>query len=108
MEAGTLVVFSHLVNVCKHIIYFPFTLLIIIDSHCVDPPTPDSSHKLKLVWNSTDPPAHGETVTYVCDAGDNWNRFENDFNKANLTLECLRDNMFDDVEWPTCFNSKNL
>ena len=94
---------------CKHtcqtfpLLYFIF----ILDSHCVNPPTPDSAHKLKLSWNSTDPPAHGETVTYVCDAG-GWNRLENNFGRSNITLECLRNNTFADVVWPTCFRSKHI
>ena len=75
-------------------------------SHCVNPPTPESKYKLKLVWNSNYPPAHGQTVMYVCNAGNSWNRFENNFNKWNLTLTCLEDNKFAEVEWPTCVNGK--
>ena len=93
---------------CKHtsIVIKDFHFNFFLDSHCINPPTPDSAHKLKLSWNSTYPPAHGETVTYVCDAG-GWNRFENNFGKTNLKLECLRNNTFADVVWPTCFNSKH-
>ena len=75
-------------------------------SHCVSPPSPDSKHKLKLVWNSNYPPAHGQTVTYVCNAGNKWNRFETDFNRNSLTLTCLEDNKFSEVAWPTCVNGK--
>ena len=87
---------------------FLYFLHYFLDSHCIDPPTPDSAHKLKLSWNSTYPPAHGENVTYVCDAGSSWNRFENNFGKNSLALDCLRNNTFEDVEWPTCSNSKHL
>ena len=42
---------------------------------------------------------------YVCDAGSSFNRFENDFEKNNITLKCLPDNKFEeDIEWPTCLN----
>ena len=60
-----------------------------------------------LQWNSDYPPAHGETVMYVCDAGSKHNRFENNFNQWNMTLECLVDNQFKgepNVSWPTCLN----
>ena len=75
------------------------------------PPQPPSEHKLLLQWNSDFPPAHGETVVYVCDAGNKHNRFESNFNKWNMTLECLVDNQFKDepnVTWPTCINGINF
>ena len=77
-------------------------------SHCVDPPAPDSAHRLKVMWNALYPPAHGETVMYVCDAGTTFNRFESDFNKWNYTLTCLENNVFSEepeVAWPTCVDS---
>ena len=78
-------------------------------SHCVDPPLPEADHKLLLQWNSNYPPAHGETVMYVCNAGNKFNRFEGNFYKWNMTLECLVDNKFQgepNVSWPTCANGK--
>ena len=107
IAAGTLAAYLT-VNVSTLIKHFQSCIFIyILDSHCINPPTPDSAHKLKLSWNSTYPPAHGETVTYVCDAG-GWNRLENNFGRSNITLECLRNNTFADVVWPTCFNSKHI
>ena len=73
----------------------------------MDPPTPPSEHKLKLVWNSTYPPAHDQTVLYTCNAGSSYNRFENNFNLMSLTLTCLKENTFSNVTWPTCVNSKS-
>lgn len=73
----------------------------------MNPPEPPSEHSLLLQWNSDYPPAHGETVMYVCNAGDKHNRFENSFNQWNMTLECLVDNQFKgepNVSWPTCLN----
>ena len=76
----------------------------------MNPPTPDAKFKLKLkTWNPLYPPTHNETVTYVCDAGSSYNRFETDFNQWNYTLTCLPDNVFSEepnVPWPTCIDSK--
>ena len=61
------------------------------------------------MWNALAPPAHGETVMYVCDAGTTYNRFESNFNKWNYTLTCQEKNVFSeepDVPWPTCVDSK--
>ena len=48
-------------------------------------------------------------MLYVCNAGNSYNRFEGEFHKWNMTLECLADNQFrgePNVSWPTCVNSK--
>ena len=83
--------------------HFPkHNVCIFAGSHCVDPPEPDDKHNLKLMWNKKYPPEHNETVMYVCDAGTTFNRFESDFSQSNLTLTCLPDNQFEEVEWPTC------
>ena len=85
------------------------TLFLISGSHCVKPPTPDAKHNLKLVWNPSFPPAHDETVLYVCDAGNTYNRFESDFGRWNYTLTCKENNVFKeepDVPWPTCVDGK--
>ena len=95
--------FQMLANVMVYLIFFPKTnSLIFAGSHCVDPPSPDDKHSLKLMWNKKYPPKHNETVMYVCDAGTTFNRFESDFSQYNLTLTCLPDNRFEEVEWPTC------
>ena len=47
-------------------------------------------------------------MTYVCDAGDSYNRFESDFTQDNLTLGCLPNNKFQEVEWPTCADGKKI
>ena len=60
---------------------------------------------LKKQFNILSPPAHGESVMYVCDAGANYNRFVSDFNKWNYTITCTKNNTFveePDVPWPTC------
>ena len=44
---------------------------------------------------------------YVCNAGSKWNRFENNFNRWNLTLTCLEENKFSEVDWPTCVNGRD-
>ena len=75
-------------------------------SLCVDPPTPDSKHNLALSWNKNFPPTHDETIMYKCNAGQTYNRFESDFDKQNLTLKCLPDNKFEEVDWPTCLDGK--
>ena len=80
-------------------LYLP---LHVAGSHCVDPPTPPDSSKLKLSWVSTNPPAHDQTVLYKCDAGNSYNRFENDFNKWNYSLTCLQNNTFSTPSWPVC------
>ena len=79
-----------------------------LDLNCIDPPDPPVWSNMRLEWNATYPPSHNETVMYVCDAGDDWNRFESDFNQWNLTLTCLPDNQFTPVEWPTCLNGINM
>ena len=58
------------------------------------------------MWNEKYPPKHKETVMYVCDAGTTYNRFESDFSQYNLTLACLPDNKFEEVEWPTCVDGE--
>ena len=99
--------FQMLANVMVYLIFFPKTnSLIFAGSHCVDPPNPDDKHSLKLMWNKKYPPKHNETVMYVCDAGTTFNRFESDFSQYNLTLTCLLDNRFEEVEWPTCADGK--
>ena len=85
-------------------------LTFILGSHCVNPPTPDAQHKLKLVWNPIFPPAHNETILYVCDAGNTFNRFESNFGRWNYTLTCKENNVFreePDIPWPTCVDSKS-
>ena len=97
------------VNVRTQLILIAFKMLSFKGSHCVKPPTPDDVHKLKLQYNPAAPPAHGETIMYICDAGPNFNRFESDFNKWNYTLTCQENNVFTgepDVPWPTCADSK--
>ena len=78
-------------------------------SHCVKPPKPDSKYNLQLQWNKDYPPAHGETVLYICNAGTKWNRFENNFNQWNMTLTCEEKNVFSgepNIQWPTCLDGK--
>ena len=90
-------------------IIFDLYFIFFLGSHCIDPPDPDDQHKLKKLWNSLAPPAHGDTVMYVCDAGSNYNRLESDFNKWNYTLTCLENNIFEgepNVPWPTCADGK--
>ena len=77
-------------------------------ARCIDPPIPESKHKLQLMWNKKYPPRHNETVMYVCNAGDSWNRLNSDFEKNNFTLKCLPDNKFEEAEWPTCMDSEYL
>ena len=74
-------------------------------SHCVDPPPPPSASKLELSWDSTDPPAHDETVWYRCKAGNKYNRLETDFSKTGYALTCLTDNKFSSPSWPVCIDS---
>ena len=74
----------------------------LIGSHCVNPPTPPSIHNLRLDWNERSPPMHNQTVTYTCNAGNPWNRFEHDFSQNSMTLKCLPENQFEEVEWPNC------
>ena len=75
-------------------------------SHCVDPPPPPSASKLELSWDSSDPPAHDETVWYRCKAGNQYNRLETDFSKTGYALTCLKDNKFSTPAWPVCIDSK--
>ena len=80
-------------------------------SHCINPPIPDAQYNLRLNWNEDFPPAHNETVMYVCNAGTTWNRFESDFNKNNFTLTCQENNIFSEepnVPWPTCLDGDEL
>ena len=81
------------------------------DSHCISPPDPPAEKFLKKQFNILSPPAHGESVMYVCDAGANYNRFVSDFNKWNYTITCTKNNTFveePDVPWPTCADGKWL
>ena len=84
----------------------------ILGSHCINPPDPDAQYKLKKIWNPLAPPAHNDTVLYICDAGTNYNRLESDFNKWNYTLKCLENNVFEGeaagVAWPTCADGDYL
>ena len=76
----------------------------------MSPPEPEPEHNLVLQWNSNYPPGHEETVMYVCDAGDKHNRFQENYNKWNMTLKCLENNIFQgepNVSWPTCLNGNN-
>ena len=94
---------------CHHSIISTFP-----GSHCVSPPQTGAAFeasKLKVQYNAAAPPAHNETVLYVCDAGPTFNRFESDFSRWNYSLTCLENNVFSeepDVPWPTCVDSKNL
>ena len=45
-------------------------------SKCVNPPKPDAARKMIVSWNPDYPPAHNEAITYKCDAGQPYNRFE--------------------------------
>ena len=74
----------------------------LLGSHCITPPTPPSEHNLQLSWNQHSPPMHDQTITFNCNAGGPWNRFEHDFNQNSLTLKCLPDNKFETIQWPTC------
>ena len=74
------------------------------------PPLPPSENKLVLQWNADYPPAHGETVLYLCNAGSDYNRFKDNFYQWNMTLTCEANNTFSsepDVQWPTCVNGSN-
>ena len=85
----------------------PVTQTLHSGSHCVKPPKPDSKHNLELKWNPDYPPAHGETVLYICSAGSKHNRFQDNFYQWNMTLTCQTDNVFsneDNIQWPTCLN----
>ena len=60
---------------------------------------------MKKQFNILSPPAHGESVMYVCDAGANYNRFVENFNQWNYTITCTKNNSFveePEVPWPTC------
>ena len=73
------------------------------------PPKPPSENALLLQWNADYPPAHDETVLYVCNAGPDYNRFQDNFYQWNMTLTCQPNNVFSsepDVPWPTCLNGK--
>ena len=75
----------------------------------VTPPSPPSSSKMILVnYSSDNPPSHGETVQYQCNAGPDHNRFSHDYNLWQLSVSCLRDNKFDNVSWPTCLNGQSI
>ena len=87
---------------CK-MIKFIFTIPNpLLGSHCITPPTPPPEHNLQLSWNKYSPPMHDQTITFNCNAGGPWNRFEHDFNQNSLTLKCLPDNKFETIQWPTC------
>ena len=45
-------------------------------SKCVNPPKPDAAQKMIVSWNPDYPPAHNEHITYKCNAGQPYNRFE--------------------------------
>ena len=76
-------------------------------SHCINPPQPESRYNLKLLWNDKFPPAHNETVMFACWAGNNWNRFEDDFAQWNFTVPCREENQFEAVPaWPQCLDSE--
>ena len=76
-------------------------------SHCVSPPQPDSRYNLKLLWNPQFPPAHNETIMFACWAGNNWNRFEDNFAQWNFSLACREENQFEEVAaWPQCLDSE--
>ena len=75
-------------------------------THCINPPDPDAQHKLKLIWNPLAPPAHNDSILYICDAGSTYNRFETDFNQWNYSLTCMENNQFSEPSWPTCVDSK--
>ena len=72
------------------------------------PPTPPDERNLKLVWNSQYPPNHvnNGTIKFVCDAGNKWNKFESDFNKNEIKVQCMPDNKFETVTWPKCVDGK--
>ena len=88
-------------------------------SHCIDPPTPPSEHKLELHgWASTHPPAYqlqssdigpianNTKVTYRCKQDGIFNKLEDDFSKNTYQLTCLPDNTFSTPSWPNCKSSK--
>ena len=75
----------------------------------MNPPTPGPEFNLKVQYNANAPPAHGENILYVCNAGSQFNRFESDFNRWNYSLTCQENNVFSEepnVPWPTCVDSK--
>ena len=79
------------------------------DSHCISPPDPPADKFLKKQFNSLAPPAHGESVMYICDAGPNYNRFVDNFNIWNFTITCSLNNTFEeepDIQWPTCSDGR--
>ena len=85
--------------------YFILNLWL-IDSRCVDPPTPPEDNNLSLQgYDQNNPPWHGDTVQYCCSAG-GWNRFENDFSQSCISLTCLTNNIFSSVSWPQCLHGR--
>ena len=79
-----------------------------LGSHCINPPVPDAKYKLQLHWNYNLPPAHYESIRYECNAGSKWNRFESDFNEHRIYVQCLPNNQWKSVDWPTCKNGLML
>ena len=72
----------------------------------MSPPTPPSGSNLILLnYNQWNPPAHGDVIEYVCNAGGH-NRFESNFSKSSLEVECLPENQFASVTWPTCVSGE--
>ena len=94
-------------------------LIFFAGSHCIEPPTPPSEHKLELYgWASTHPPAYqlqssdigpianNTKVTYKCTQDGIYNKLENDFSMNTYQLTCLEDNTFSTPSWPNCKSSK--
>ena len=72
----------------------------------MEPPTPPEDSNLgSSSFDSQNPPAHGENITYNC-ANTGYNRFESDFTLDKLTLICLPNNQFSLESWPRCVDGK--
>ena len=75
--------------------------------NCVDPPVPPIDSNLKLIWNPKYPPNNIDgKIIYICNAGGH-NRFVDDYENYNITVNCLPENQFSTVTWPTCVNGNN-
>ena len=77
-------------------------------SKCTTLPSPPGASKLNLssAWDSANPPSHGDTVSYQCQAGSKWNRFLSDFSQDNVSVECLAENKWRNITWPVCVDGR--
>lgn len=65
----------------------------------MNPPIPGQEQNLEIVWNPDFPPVVGEKVKYVCSAGGQFNRREDNINLADYYLECLDGGIFETPIW---------